>query len=96
MAGLGAAKVQGRPPMRSGSALSRMGTMETVVPILAVQLNLVSFLLGVAGFGGLLILVSAMHRKPTRPCHECGRRVPLANRTCRYCGYDFSPVRFNR
>ena len=76
--------------------MPRMGNMEMAMPILAVQLNLVSFLLGLVGFGGLLILVSALHRPPTRPCHECGRRVPITNRICRYCGYDFSPVRFNR
>jgi hypothetical protein len=67
-----------------------------VVHILAVQLSLASFLLGLVGFGGLLILVSALHRAPVRPCHRCERRVPISARTCRYCGYEFSPVRMSR
>jgi rRNA maturation endonuclease Nob1 len=82
--------------MRRALAMPRMRNMEMVTPILAVQLNLLSFLLGLVGFGGLLILVSALHKAPVRPCHQCGRRVPITNRICRYCGYDFSPVRFNR
>jgi hypothetical protein len=63
---------------------------------LAVLLNLTSFGLATLVLLGLLILVSAFHRPPTRPCHECGARVPLGLRVCRSCGYEFSPVRFSR
>jgi hypothetical protein len=63
---------------------------------LAVLLNLTSFGLATLGLVGLLIAASLLHRAPTRPCHRCGKRVPLARRTCRECGYDFEPVRFTR
>ena len=63
---------------------------------LAVILNLTSFGLATLGLVALLIAVSLLHRAPTRPCHECGRRVALSRRTCRYCGYEFAPVRLTR
>jgi predicted amidophosphoribosyltransferase len=62
----------------------------------AVVLNLRSFGLATLVLVGLLIAVSLLHRPQTRPCHRCGKRVPLERRTCRDCGYDFSPVRFTR
>ena len=62
----------------------------------ALILNATSFGLAVAILVGLLIAVSLLHRAPTRPCHRCGRRVRLERRVCRYCGYDFEPVRFGR
>jgi hypothetical protein len=61
---------------------------------LGVLLNLTSFGLATLGLVGLMVLVSILHRAPTRPCHQCGRRVPLHRRVCRDCGYDFEPVRF--
>lgn len=64
--------------------------------ILAVVLNLTNFGLATAGLVGLLIAVTLLHRAPTRPCHRCGRAVPLGRRTCGRCGYDFEPVRFTR
>jgi hypothetical protein len=66
------------------------------MPPLAVLLNLTSFGLAVGGLVVLLIAVSLLHRAPTRPCHRCGRKVPLGRRICRNCGYDFEPVRFTR
>jgi hypothetical protein len=63
---------------------------------LAILLNLQTFGLAVAGVLLILILVTALHRPPTRPCHQCGRRVKITARTCMYCGYDFSPVNFER
>jgi hypothetical protein len=63
---------------------------------LGVVLNLTNFGLATLGLVGLLIAVSLLHRAPTRPCHQCGSRVPLGRRTCRDCGYDFEPVRFTR
>jgi rRNA maturation endonuclease Nob1 len=62
----------------------------------AVILNLTSFGLAVLALLALLIGVTLLHRKPTRRCHRCGRRVALDRRTCRHCGYDFEPVRFTR
>jgi hypothetical protein len=67
-----------------------------IAPLLAVLLNLTTFALAVGAVLLILILVTAMHRPPTRRCHECGRRVKLTSRTCMYCGYDFEPVRFHR
>jgi hypothetical protein len=67
-----------------------------IAPTLAVLINLTNFGLVVIGVTALLILVTALHRPPTRRCHQCGRRVKITARTCIYCGYDFSPVRFNR
>jgi hypothetical protein len=62
----------------------------------AIVLNLTSFGLATLGLVVLLIAASLLHRAPTRPCHQCGGRVPLGRRTCRNCGYDFEPVRFTR
>jgi predicted amidophosphoribosyltransferase len=62
----------------------------------AVILNLTSFGLATLALVALLILVSLLHRAPTRPCHRCGKRVRLGNRICPRCGYDFEPVRFTR
>jgi len=64
--------------------------------VVAVVLNLTSFGVATLLLVGLLVAVSLLHKAPTRPCHRCGTRVPLARRTCRVCGYDFSPVRFTR
>jgi hypothetical protein len=63
---------------------------------LAVILNLTSFGLATMGLIGLLVAVTLLHRAPTRPCHQCGRRVRLGKRVCPRCGYDFEPVRFTR
>jgi predicted amidophosphoribosyltransferase len=63
---------------------------------LAVLLNLTSFGLTTLALVGLLIAVSLLYRAPTRPCHRCDRRVPLGQRVCPDCGYDFEPVRFSR
>jgi len=63
---------------------------------LAVLLNLTSFGLTALGLVALLTVVSLLYKAPTRPCHRCGRRVPLGKRVCRDCGYDFEPVRFTR
>jgi hypothetical protein len=60
----------------------------------AVLLNLTSFGLAVLGLIALLIVVTLLHRPPTRPCHRCGRRVRLDHRVCRHCGYEFEPIRF--
>jgi hypothetical protein len=65
-------------------------------PTLAILLDLTSFGIVVIGVTLLLIMVTALHRPPTRPCHQCGRRVRITSRTCIYCGYEFSPVRFHR
>ena len=62
----------------------------------AVLLNLTSFGLTAVGLVVLLSVVSLLYKAPTRPCHRCGRRVPLGRRVCRNCGYDFEPVRFTR
>jgi hypothetical protein len=66
------------------------------VPDLAVILNLTSFGLAALIMTGLLLLATVLHRAPTRPCHQCGRRVRLGTRICNRCGYDFEPVRFSR
>jgi hypothetical protein len=60
----------------------------------AIILNLTSFGLAIAALLVLLVVVTLLHRPPTRPCHRCGRRVRLDHRTCRHCGYDFEPIRF--
>jgi hypothetical protein len=65
-------------------------------PALAVILNLTSFGLTTLTLVGLLLLVTTLHRAPTRPCHQCGGRVRLGTRICNRCGYDFEPVRFSR
>jgi hypothetical protein len=62
----------------------------------AVILNLTTFGLAVFALLALLIIVSVLHRPPTRPCHRCGKRVRLDRRVCRHCGYEFGPVRFGR
>jgi hypothetical protein len=64
--------------------------------LLAVQLNLLSFGLVAIALTVLLIVAGAMQRLPARPCHRCGRRVPITARVCRYCGYEFAPVRMDR
>jgi hypothetical protein len=66
------------------------------IHFLAVQLTPLSFGLGAVALTGLLVLVAALHRTPSRPCYQCGRRVPISARVCRYCGYEFSPVRMSR
>jgi hypothetical protein len=71
-----------------------VGTL--AIHVLAVQLSPISFGLAAVGLTGLLIVVAALHRTPSRPCHRCGRRVPISARVCRYCGYEFSPVRMSR
>jgi predicted Zn-ribbon and HTH transcriptional regulator len=60
----------------------------------AVILNLTTFGLVVLALVALLIVVSVLHRHPTRPCHRCGKRVRLERRVCRNCGYEFEPIRF--
>jgi hypothetical protein len=60
----------------------------------AVLLNLTSFGLVTVGLIVLLVIVSLLHRGPTRPCHRCGRKVPLDKRVCGHCGYEFEPIRF--
>jgi predicted amidophosphoribosyltransferase len=62
----------------------------------AVILNLTSFGLAALGLVALMVAVTVLHRPATRPCHRCGRKVVLARRVCRHCGYDFEPVRFTR
>jgi hypothetical protein len=64
--------------------------------VLAVQLNLLSFGIVAILLTVLLIVAGALQRLPTRPCHRCGRRVPISARVCRYCGYEFAPVRMSR
>jgi hypothetical protein len=71
-------------------------TIESVPGTLALILNLTSFGLATAALLVLLIGVTLLHRAPTRPCHQCGAKVPLGRRVCRDCGYDFEPVRFTR
>jgi ribosomal protein L40E len=63
---------------------------------LALLLNLTSFGVATMSLLAILVAVSLLHKSPTRPCHRCGRRVPLHLRVCRDCGYDFEPVRFGR
>jgi len=65
-------------------------------PALAVVLNLTTFGLAVLTVVALLIAVSLLYRHPTRRCHRCHRNVRLDQRVCRYCGYDFGPVRTSR
>jgi hypothetical protein len=72
------------------------GTIDQVPGTLAILLNLTSFGLATLSLVGLLIAASLLYRAPTRPCHRCGKRVPLGRRVCRSCGYDFEPVRFTR
>jgi rRNA maturation endonuclease Nob1 len=62
----------------------------------AIILNLTSFGLATLGLVALLIAATILHRGPTRPCHRCGRRVPLAKRVCQHCGYEFEPIRWSR
>jgi hypothetical protein len=31
-----------------------------------------------------------VYMPPTRPCHQCGRRLAITARTCRHCGYRFT------
>ena len=72
------------------------GTIDPMLGTLAILLNLTSFGLATLSLVGLLIAVSLLYKAPTRPCHRCGRRVPLGRRVCRNCDYDFEPVRFTR
>jgi predicted amidophosphoribosyltransferase len=62
----------------------------------AIILNLTSFGLATLGLVALMLAVTLLYRHPTRPCHRCGRRVRLERRVCRYCGYEFEPIRFSR
>ena len=64
--------------------------------LLAVQLNLISFGLVAILLTVLLIAAGAIQKLPTRQCHRCTRRVPVTARTCRYCGYEFEPIRLSR
>ena len=64
--------------------------------MLAVILNLTSFVLVVVAVVGLMVAVSILYRHPTRPCHRCGRRVRLDRRVCGHCGYEFEVVRTTR
>jgi hypothetical protein len=80
--------------MRAAESCRKLHPMSGMT--LGVLLNMTSFGLATLGLTGLLILVSLFHRAPTRPCHQCGRRVPLSRRVCRDCGYEFAPVRFSR
>jgi hypothetical protein len=64
--------------------------------ITAIVLNLTNFGLATLALVGLLLAVTLLHRPATRPCHRCGRSVPLGRRTCGRCGYDFAPMRFTR
>ena len=59
-------------------------------------LNIKSFGLATLLLVALLVAVTLLHKKPTRPCHRCGKRVPLERRVCRNCGYDFEPIRTTR
>jgi hypothetical protein len=72
------------------------GTINWMPVTLSVLLNLTSFGLATLGLLGLLVAATLLYKPPTRPCHECGSRVPLGKRVCRDCGYDFEPVRFTR
>jgi hypothetical protein len=71
-------------------------TIDSMPGTLSILLNMTSFGLTTLGLVGLLVAVSLLYKAPTRPCHRCGRRVPLGRRVCRDCGYDFEPVRFTR
>jgi hypothetical protein len=44
----------------------------------------------------LLLLVTRMHRPPTRPCLNCGAPVRLTAAKCRQCGYSFANYTFRR
>ena len=77
-------------------AIPIRATINGMPGTLAILLNLTSFGLAIVGLLGILVAVSLLYRAPTRPCHQCGRRVPLGRRVCRACGYDFEPVRFTR
>jgi hypothetical protein len=72
------------------------GTIDPMPGTVAILLNLTSFGLTTLALLGLLVAVTVLYKPPTRPCHRCGRRVPLGKRVCRACGYDFEPVRFTR
>jgi hypothetical protein len=72
------------------------GTIDPMPGTVAILLNLTSFGLTTLALLGLLVAVTVLYKPPTRPCHRCGRRVPLGKRVCRDCGYDFEPVRFTR
>jgi hypothetical protein len=85
-----------RGPILQGRLQERGSPANLQSVAFAVILNLTSFGLATLALVGLLIAVTMLHRPPTRPCHRCGRRVRLDRRTCRYCGYDFEPVRFGR
>ena len=76
--------------------MATLNQMDLPAAALAVVLNLTNFSLAVAAVVGLLIAVSLFHKPPTRRCHHCERRVRLDQRVCRYCGYDFEPVRATR
>lgn len=59
-----------------------------------VTLNL-QILLGVAaGLVLLLVVVSRLHRHPSRVCPNCGRDARLSSNTCRHCRYRFEFFRF--
>jgi hypothetical protein len=44
----------------------------------------------------ILIAVAIIQIRPTRPCPQCDTRVDMTQRRCKFCGYDFSPVRQTR
>ena len=62
----------------------------------AVLLNVKTFGLAVALVLVVLVAATLLYRHPTRQCHRCGRKVRLDQRTCRHCGYDFSPITYSR
>jgi hypothetical protein len=87
-----------RPVPRALPAIaiaSRRIGHEPTMPPTAVILNLTTFGLAVGALLVLMVVVTLLHRHPTRPCHRCGKRVRLDQRVCRHCGYDFEPIRFS-
>ena len=89
-------------PARRGSRAANLIAERGPPPNLLAPISL-AVILNIKTFGGatlllvaLLIVVTLLHRAPTRPCHHCGRRVRLERRVCRHCGYEFEPIRFGR
>jgi hypothetical protein len=64
--------------------------------IAAVLINLPIFLMAVGVLLVLLIVVSALHRAPSRPCPNCGASVKLTASDCAQCRYRLASYTFRR
>ena len=56
----------------------------------AIVVSPVAYYVAMAVALALCVGAVIVYRAPTRPCHQCGRRLAVTRRRCRHCGYRFS------